>query len=77
MKTEFRPEHVMAARCELARRSLAAEVQALAAGGLCEAELGELLRRFEEGRANDADRARLAGCSVPTLRTVVEVLASV
>jgi hypothetical protein len=39
--------------------------------------LGELPRRFEEGRANDADRARLGGCSVPTLRSVVEVLASV
>jgi len=70
------PAHVIAARRELDRR-LSAEVKVLAAGGLCERELGELLRRLDEGCASDADRARLGECSLPTLRLVVEVLASV
>lgn len=50
---------------------------ALCCGPVCEVELAALLRRFDEGRTTDADRALLAACSVTTLRAVCRLFAEI
>ncbi len=62
--------------CDLAaaqRADLAAELRALLAAVPHEADRAALLRRLEGGSASAADRARLAGFTVGTLRTVARV----
>ena len=55
------------------RATLSAEVRALLALVPDEDDRAELMRRIDGGEATECDRARLAGCSMDTLRTVVAV----
>lgn len=46
-------------------------------GPACEVALAELLRRVDEDRTTDADRAMLAACSAETARAVRRLLAEI
>jgi hypothetical protein len=52
---------------------LAGELRALLAAVPHEDDRAALLRRLDDGSASAADRARLAGFTLDTLRTVVRV----
>jgi hypothetical protein len=62
---------------DASRDDLAREIRALFDAVPHEDDRAELLRRLDDGRATDADHARLAGCSADMLRAVVGLCASV
>jgi hypothetical protein len=61
--------------CE--RAELAGELRPLLAAVPHEYDQAALLRRMDAGSANSADRARLTGCTLGTLRAVVALCARI
>ncbi len=59
------------------RAQISAEVRALLAAVPHEDDRAALLHRIGDGSASDADRDRLAACSLGTLRAVVSLSASI